>query len=246
MPDARPRAPRDVHLVRRYQSLSLRSGESELCLFFWHHWKKGRKSIPTPSFPLDAWSSPAVCPGCTVSWDELCWSRGIFNVTTRGGSVRQTCGRNEPTVLSAEWVTQHTVRQPAGHMSVSERRGATDTNAAQHRLDVIDSRAKGPLAPSWFSLSAEVSHGTESSCYSILAERLTAVLRVKAKANQVSKTVFYFLFFFGGVCFFLPLWYVWLKRWTVFMRFHQIAVCRITQEEIKGHFWNLYCLCFHG
>lgn len=60
----------------------------------------------------------------------------------------QTHGRNEPTVLSAEWVTQHTVRQLGGHMSVSEQRGATDTNVAQHRLDVIDSRAKGPPAAS--------------------------------------------------------------------------------------------------
>lgn len=69
-------------------------------------------------------------------------------MTARGRSVQQMHGRNEPTVLSAEWVTQHTARQPAGHMSVSEQHGATDTNAAEHRLDVIDSRAKGPLAPS--------------------------------------------------------------------------------------------------
>lgn len=42
---------------------------------------------------------------------------------------------------------------------------ATDTNAVEHRLDVIDSWAEGPLAPFWFYFSLEVSSGNSDVCY---------------------------------------------------------------------------------
>lgn len=42
---------------------------------------------------------------------------------------------------------------------------ATDTNAVEHRLEVIDSRAEGPLAPFSFYFSLEVSSGNSNVCY---------------------------------------------------------------------------------
>lgn len=68
---------------------------------------------------------------------------------------------------------------------------ATETHVLQHRVDVIDSWAKGPLAPSWFSFSLEVSSGTWNSCYSISAEQLMAVMRMKSKLNTEPVFLFY-------------------------------------------------------
>lgn len=136
-----------------------------------------------------------VCPGrarpLSLSRDELCWSRGIFNVTTQGQRGRR----------ATRWVdcfvygTGHQVyRATASQAYVRVKVAcATDTNALQHRLDVIDSWAKGPPAPSWFSFSLEVSSGTENSCYSILAEQLMAVMRMK---NTLNVRVCVFLLFF--------------------------------------------------
>lgn len=133
------------------------------------------RCLDSSNFPECVWAARA------LSRDELCWSRGIFNVTTQGQHGRR----------ATRWVdcfvygTGHQVyRATASQAYVRVKVAcATDTNALQHRLDVIDSWAKGPLAPSWFSFSLEVSSGTENSCYCILAEQLMAIMRMKITLN---------------------------------------------------------------
>lgn len=174
------------------------------------------------NFPECVWAARA------LSRDKLCWSRGIFNVTTQGQHGRR----------ATRWVdcfvygTGHQVyRATASQAYVRVKVAcATDTNAVQHGLDVIDSWAKGPLASSWFSFSLEVSSGTENSCYSILAEQVMAVMRMKNTLHVRVGGVFLFFFnpeilrvlqncrYFMPDCIRLHLLYCTENYWTWYTR----------------------------
>lgn len=83
----------------------------------------------------------------TVSGDKLCCSRSICNVTTQ--ALEGGCVDAWMSGLFCLWdgpVRVH--RVTAGQAYVCATLAcATDTNAAKHRVNVIDSWAKGPLAP---------------------------------------------------------------------------------------------------
>lgn len=115
----------------------------------------------------------------TVSGDKLCCSRSICNVTTQ--ALEGGCVDAWMSGLFCLWdgpVRVH--RVTAGQAYVCATLAcATDTNAAKHRVNVIDSWAKGPLAPFWFPFSLEASSGNSDASCSLSANQLFAVLKTK-------------------------------------------------------------------
>lgn len=119
---------------------------------------------------------------------------------------------------------------------------ATDTNAVEHRLDVIDSWAAGPLAPFWFYFSLDVPSGNSNVCFSLWAKQLFVVLKMKI-------TFYHYMdsFFFTVYCFSFFLFY-----FSVQAHFRQLAILNYTWKRSRCFHWRTVVLhfpnvamCFH-
>lgn len=105
---------------------------------------------------------------------------------------------------------------------------ATDTNAVEHRLDVIDSWAVGPLAPFWFYFSLDVSSGNSNVCCSLSAKQLFAVLKMKSTFYHDMDS---FFFFFTSTAFFI-------------LDFRQLAILNDTWKHSRCLHWRTVVLHF--